>query len=173
MTGSTTIEAIDADSLAAHLDDLAGLLHAAVHAGASVNFVMPFSKAEAARFWTERVAPGLAAGTRVLLVLRDKGKIVGSVQLDCDTPPNQPHRAEVAKLLVHPACRRRGYARALMAAIEPLAHERGRTLITLDTRTGDAAEPLYRSLGYTTVGTIPGYCRDPFADTLDSTTIMY
>jgi ribosomal protein S18 acetylase RimI-like enzyme len=79
----------------------------------------------------------------------------------------------VSKLLVDPEFRRRGLARALMVAIERRAAGLGRSLLTLDTRTGDKAEPLYASLGYETAGVIPGYCRDPFEDRLDSTTIMY
>ena len=95
------------------------------------------------------------------------------VQLDIDTPPNQPHRAEVAKLLVHPDFRRHGFARALMGALETHATAIGRTLITLDTRTGDNAEPLYASLGYRTAGTIPAFCLDPIDGSLHPTTIMY
>jgi hypothetical protein len=95
------------------------------------------------------------------------------VQLDYNTPPNQPHRAEVTKLMVHPEARRGGIARALMAALEHRATALGRSLITLDTRTGDMAEPLYTSLGYQTVGVIPGYCRDTIEDRYDPTTIMY
>jgi ribosomal protein S18 acetylase RimI-like enzyme len=111
--------------------------------------------------------------TRLLLVARQGNRIAGSVQLDSDTPPNQPHRAEVRKLLVHPDFRRHGLARALMAEVERLAGRLGRSLITLDTRTGDKAEPLYASLGYKTAGIIPGYCLNPFEDRLDSTTVMY
>lgn len=155
------------------LDALAELLHACVAAGASVNFVRPFPHAAARDFWAHRVLPGVAAGTRLLFVLRDGDRLSGTVQLNLDTPPNGAHRAEVAKLLVHPACRRRGLGRRLMAALEAEARRRGRSLLTLDTRTGDAAEPLYRSLGYATVGTIPGYCRHPEDERLESTTIMY
>jgi ribosomal protein S18 acetylase RimI-like enzyme len=87
--------------------------------------------------------------------------------------PNQRHRAEVAKLLVHPDARRRGIARDLMAAIEEIARQEGRTLLTLDTRTGDAAEPLYRDMGYRTAGVIPGYARGPHGRELEATTFMY
>lgn len=169
-----SLESLAAADLSRSLSDLAALLHACVHAGASISFVLPFTEADAAGFWTETVKPAIAAGHRLLLVARQGGRLVGTVQLGTDTPPNQPHRAEVSKLLVHPDCRRRGIARALMAALEAEARIRGRTLITLDTRTGDAAEPLYAALGYRMVGVIPGYCRDPFDPAcLDSTTIMY
>jgi ribosomal protein S18 acetylase RimI-like enzyme len=159
------------------LPELAAILHACVRDGASVGFVLPFEIDQAAAFFRDKVRPGLAAGGRVLLAaeLDDKrgGKLAGTVQLIHDTPPNQPHRAEVAKLLVHPDARRRGLARALMTRLEAEARARGRSLLTLDTRTGDSAEPLYRSLGYQTTGIIPGYCRDTLTERLDATTIMY
>ena len=167
------ISRLDPDQAERALPDLARLLHACVHAGASVNFVMPFPPAEAEAFWRLKVLPSMWEGSRMLLVAEVEGRLAGTVQLATDTPPNQPHRADVSKLLVHPDARRRGVGRALMAEIETLAEEAGRTLLTLDTRTGDAAEPLYASLGYVTAGTIPGYCRDPFEDRLDATTIMY
>jgi GNAT superfamily N-acetyltransferase len=87
--------------------------------------------------------------------------------------PNQPHRAEVKKLLVHPDARRRGIARALMLALEDVAAAEGRTLLTLDTRTGDSAEPLYLSLGYHAAGVIPRYARGPHSPELESTTFLY
>jgi ribosomal protein S18 acetylase RimI-like enzyme len=153
---------------------LGGLLHSCVHDGASVGFVLPYPEDESEAFWIDKVFPSVQAGMRLLLVARCGGKIVGSVQLDYDTPPNQPHRAEVRKLLVHPDFRRRGIAQLLMAELERRAAELGRTLLTLDTRTGDKAEPLYSSLGYRTVGVIPGFCRDTKdPGRLDSTTIMY
>ena len=112
-------------------------------------------------------------GRRLLLVAWCDGRIAGSVQLDHDTPANHPHRAEIRKLLVHPDFRRQGIARQLMAEIERHAAALKRNLLTLDTRTGDSAEPLYRSLGYQTTGIIPDYCRDTFTTRLDATTIMY
>jgi len=169
----TALATIDAETFPDHMAGLADLLQACVHAGANVNFVLPFSHADAAAFWTAKVLPPLRAGTRVLWIAEVDGRVAGSVQLDIDTPPNQPHRAEVAKLLVHPRFRRRGIARALMTALEARARDIGRTLITLDTRTGDSAEPLYTSLGYVTVGTIPDFCLDPVEDRLHATTIMY
>jgi ribosomal protein S18 acetylase RimI-like enzyme len=95
------------------------------------------------------------------------------VQLILATPPNQPHRAEVVKLLVHPDARRQGIARALMTAVEEIARSEGRTLLTLDTVAGSHAETLYRSLGYVVVGVIPGYARDPLTPQLRGATIMY
>ncbi len=171
---NTSIAALAADDLAGQAGQLGELLLACVHDGASVGFVLPLGAADSAAFWLKQVRPGVEAGTRVLLVARRGAAIVGSVQLDYDTPPNQPHRAEVRKLLVHPGCRRQGVARMLMAELHRRAAELGRTLLTLDTRTGDRAEPLYVALGYVTVGVIPGFCRDTVDGTrLDATTIMY
>lgn len=168
------IAALAAVDIPQHFPALAALLHACVHAGASISFVLPFTEDDAAGFWNSKVLPAVREGGRLLLVARQGSRIVGTVQLGTDTPPNQPHRAEVSKLLVRPDMRRRGIARALMAALEAEARTRGRSLITLDTRTGDTAEPLYTALGYRTVGIIPGYCVDPFDPAcLDSTTIMY
>jgi hypothetical protein len=164
---------LDAAGLAARLPELAEILHACVHAGASVGFVLPFPREAAAAFWRDAVLPPLAEGRRVLLAAEAGGRLAGTAQLLHDTPPNQPHRAEVAKLLVHPDARRRGLARALMAALETEARALGRSLLTLDTRTGDAAEPLYASLGYVVAGVIPDWCRDTASPRLDPTTVMY
>jgi ribosomal protein S18 acetylase RimI-like enzyme len=155
------------------LDALADVLHAAVHAGASVSFVLPFSVDDARAFWMDKVAPGTRCGARRVLIARQEGEVVGTVQLILDTPPNQTHRAEVAKLLVHPKARRRGIGRALMVALEEIAGAEGRTLLTLDTRTGDKAEPLYLSMGYQLAGVIPNYARGPASPELEATTILY
>lgn len=171
-----TIMPLTADELAAQARELGALLHACVHDGASIGFVWPFTMDDSVAFWRDAVLPAVRAGTRVLLVARGDsagGQLVGTVQLDYDTMPNQVHRAEVRKLMVHPSARRRGVARALMAELELLARQLGRSLLTLDTRTGDTAERLYTSLGYQTTGVIPCYARAPEGDRLDATTIMY
>jgi ribosomal protein S18 acetylase RimI-like enzyme len=173
MTADTPLSLFSADDIAAHLDGLSGLLHSCILAGASIGFIMPHSREDSDAFWTFKVLPAVREGTRLLLVAKRDDVITGSVQLDYDTPANQPHRAEIRKLLVHPDFRRQGIARALMAEIERHAIRLRRSLITLDTRTGDSAEPLYRSLGYRTTGIIPGYCRDAFTERFDATTIMY
>ena len=144
-----------------------------MHDGASIGFVVPHSRDDSKAFWSDKISPALQDGGRLLLVAWRDGRIAGSVQLDYDTPANQPHRAEIRKLLVHPDFRRQGIARRLMAEIECHAARLKRNLLTLDTRTGDSAEPLYRSLGYQTTGIIPGYCRDTLTERLDATTIMY
>jgi GNAT superfamily N-acetyltransferase len=155
------------------LEALARILHAAVRAGASVSFILPFSLDDARDFWRGQVLPRVAAGSRRALLAELDGRIAGTVQIDLAMPPNQAHRAEVLKLLVHPEARRQGIARALMLALEDIARAEGRTLLTLDTRTGDRAEPLYLSLGYVRVGVIPGYARAPQSPDLEATTIMY
>ncbi|MEM8743609.1 MAG: GNAT family N-acetyltransferase [Pseudomonadota bacterium] len=166
------IEPVSLETFEQRLTELAYLLEVCVAAGAAVNFVVPFSFDDSRHFWVEKVRPALAGGSRVVLVAYVEGRLAGSVQLDCATPPNQPHRAEVAKLLVDPEFRRRGIARALMVEIERHAKERGRTLLTLDTAS-DGAEALYTSLGYERVGVIPGFSMHPVEDGLDTTTIMY
>jgi ribosomal protein S18 acetylase RimI-like enzyme len=152
---------------------LADILRAVVYDGAGVSFVVPFSMDDARAFWTGQVLPGVRAGTRRVLVARSGGRIVGTVQIDLAVPPNQRHRAEVVKLLVHPSARRQGIARALMVALEAVAQADGRTLLTLDTWTGRAAEKLYQSLGYTTVGVIPRYARGSLTPELEPATFMY
>jgi len=152
---------------------LGEILHAAVHGGAGVSFFLPFSREDARRFWLEKVLPGVRAKTRRVLVARRGRLIVGTVQLDLVTTPNQRHRADVAKLLVHPEARGQGVARSLMVALEGLARTEGRTLLTLDTVTGSPAEILYRSLGYGTVGVIPRFARASLSEELESATLMF
>jgi ribosomal protein S18 acetylase RimI-like enzyme len=164
---------IDPGGVRNDLERLGNLLHACVCAGASVSFVLPFSHDDAKAFWSDQVLPAVDAGSRCVLVARSTGNIVGTVQLDLATPPNQPHRAEVKKLLVHPDARRRGIARSLMVALEAQALEACRTLLTLDTVTGSPAEALYRSLGYVAVGAIPGYALNFNSSVLEATLVMY
>jgi len=152
---------------------LAEVLRAVVYGGAGVSFFVPFSLDEARAFWRDAVLPAIGARTRRVVVARADGRIVGTAQLVLSMPPNQRHRADVAKLLVHPTARRRGVARALMTALEAIAIEEGRTLLTLDTVTGSAAEPLYLSLGYVAVGVIPRYARKALSEELEATTVMY
>jgi len=152
---------------------LAELLHSCVHEGASVGFVLPFSLQDSEEFWRRRVRPSLATNRRVLIVAEIDGKIAGSVQLDCDLMPNQKHRADVSKLLVHPTYRRQGVARNLMQELERQALQRQLTLLVLDTRTGDGAQPLYASMGFEVAGTVPEFAIDPFSRKFDATTYMF
>jgi ribosomal protein S18 acetylase RimI-like enzyme len=162
----------DQDHLEADVALLGELLHDCVHAGASVSFILPFSHSDAAAFWRDKVFPTVDAGTCIVLVARLNDQIAGTVQLDLAMPPNQPHRGEIRKLLVHPLARRGGIARELMLAIEDHALEAKRTLLTLDTAS-DAAERLYASLGYTRVGVIPGFSIRPDTREFEGTTVMY
>lgn len=153
------------------LQALAEVLHACVQGGASVGFVLPFEPEQALAFW-HKLLPGMQSGARCLLVARSGGRIVGTVQLVLDMPPNGAHRADLVKLLVHPAHRRHGIARRLMEAAHAQARAAGRTLLVLDTVSGSPAEGLYRSLGYQRCGQIPGYARST-RGTMEPTTVMY
>ncbi|MCA3388138.1 MAG: GNAT family N-acetyltransferase [Roseomonas sp.] len=135
---------------------LADILIACVAAGASVSFLPPLSADVAQGFWRRSLAD-IALGRKAIWVAWVDSVLAGTVTLDLAMPPNQPHRAEVAKLLVHPAARRRGVGQALMAALEAEAVQRGRRLLTLDTRADDAGEALYRRLGWQEAGRIPGF----------------
>ena len=139
-----------------HIAQLASVLLDCVEGGASVNFVWPFTAAEARAFW-RRLAPEVQAGTRVLLVAEDAGRVVGTVNLALCWQPNQPHRADVTKLLVARSARRQGVGSGLMAALERAALEAGRCLLTLDTESGGTAERLYEQLGWVRLGVIPEY----------------
>lgn len=153
------------------LRDLAALLVDAVESGAAVSFVQPLPVARALQWWRDTTA---AAGARtVFLVARDAAGIVGTVQLQPAWAPNQPHRAEVVKLLVHRRAQRAGLGALLMQAIERAAREQGFRLLTLDARAGGPAERLYRRLGWTVVGTIPRFAVDADGRGLHATVVFY
>lgn len=141
------------------LDELAELLSDAVHGGASVSFMQPFSIADARTWWHETIEQ--ASPRAIILVARDDSGIVGSVSLHPAWAPNQPHRADVSKLLVHRRARRRGIGRALMTELESHARRAGFKLLTLDTVRGDPAEQLYTTIGWQRVGVIPAYALYP------------
>lgn len=151
------VEELDAAGAARELSALAEVMRACVEGGASVNFVLPFSQADSEVWWRGTVLPALEVGERRLLVARVGGRILGTVQLAFAPQPNQPHRAEVTKLLVHPDGRRQGIGRALMMRLEELARESGRRLLILDTVEGSAAQRLYEQLGWTLLGVVPRY----------------
>jgi GNAT superfamily N-acetyltransferase len=150
---------------------LAEVLIDCVEGGASVSFMHPLPMAKAVQFW-QRVTDAVAAGARALLVAEDAGGIVGTVQLLFDLPENQPHRADVAKLLVHRRARRRGLGAALMRAAESVGRESGKSLLVLDTVTDGDAERLYTRLGWQRCGVIPGYALLPQGG-LCATTFFY
>jgi GNAT superfamily N-acetyltransferase len=168
---SLTIRRLTAVS-ATQVDELAALLIDCVEGGASVSFMWPLAPERASAFW-RRVADAVARGERALLVAEDaEGRIVGCVQLVLDQPENQPHRADVAKMLVHRRARRQGLGAALMRAAETAAREAGKTLLVLDTVTGGDAERLYARLGWQRVGSIPGYALWPQGGPC-ATTVFY
>lgn len=168
-----TIVELDATISSARVEALSAILSESVNAGAAIGFMAPLSPSDAAAFWLEDVLPQVAQGKRHLFAAEQAGEIVGTVQLITATPQNQPHRCDVAKMIVHPSARRLGIGRRLMTHAIARAGTLGRTLITLDTRTGDAAEPLYRSLGFQVAGTIPDYAFDADGKALHATTYMY
>lgn len=143
----------------AELRSLAALLADAVESGSAVSFLTPFTLDEAEAWWRKTLSECRSGA--IFLAARDADGIIGTVQLHPAWAPNQPHRAEIAKLLVHRRSRRTGLGIRLMRAIEHEARLAGFTLLTLDTKRGDAAERLYRRLGWTPVGTIPRYALDP------------
>jgi len=148
------------DPTPAELDGLAEVLFDCVAGGASVGFMQPLDRARALAFW-HKVAEGIRRGERALLVAEDEAGIVGTVQLVLDLPENQPHRADLAKMLVHRRGRRHGLGAALMRAAEALARDCGRSLLVLDTVTGGDAERLYARLGWQRCGDIPGFALWP------------
>jgi GNAT superfamily N-acetyltransferase len=165
------IEALTPAAAAAERPALVALLRDAVDGGASIGFLPPLGEAEASAYW-DGVVAAMGDGSRVLLVARDAaGGIVGSAQLELAMRANARHRAEVSKVMVHRAARRRGLGRALMLAIEGHAHRLGRTTLVLDTRQGDPSEELYRGLGWTPAGAIPRYAAS--ADGTLHTTALY
>lgn len=156
------------------MDDYADMLQQSVAAGASIGFVQPFSHEEARRFWIDRLVPMLRTGSSVLFEARLDGTVAGTVQLVLPAMPNQVHKADVAKMMVHPRYRRRGVARALMTALVEEARRRGFKMLTLDTRSGDPAQGLYAGFGFEVAGEIPHYAIDPEdPDRLQGTTYMY
>lgn len=163
------LRALDAEEARTRLPALADVLIDCIDGGASVSFMAGFSRPEAGTFWT-KVADGVARGERVLLLAEDgDGRALGTVQLVLDHPPNQPHRADVSKLLVHRSARRRGVAEALMRRVESEAAARGKTLLVLDTTHGRDAERLYDRLGWTRLGTMPNHAMMPDGAWSDTT----
>jgi GNAT superfamily N-acetyltransferase len=155
----------------AQIGGLADVLIDCVEGGASVSFLHPLRRDRAVAFW-RRVVKGVAAGERALLVAEDARGLCGTVQLVLDLPENQPHRADLAKMLVHRRACRQGLGAALMRAAEAIALECGRTLLVLDAVTGGDAARLYERLGWVRVGDIPEYALFPRGE-FCSTTVYY
>lgn len=140
MTTSFSLRTLSRDDILEHLPELTDILVSCVNGGASVSFMLPFAPETATAFWL-RMAQSVAAGERVVIAAADEQqRLVGTVQLIIDQPENQPHRADVAKLLVHQNARRLGLANALMARLEAIAREQGKSVLVLDTATGSGAE---------------------------------
>jgi|LakMenEpi03Aug12_release.lakeMendotaPanAssembly.Ray.scaffolds.fasta_scaffold324308_1 ribosomal protein S18 acetylase RimI-like enzyme len=152
MTAVETLSSFDDNDRMA----LAGLLRDAVENGASVGYVMPIDEADISAFWAG-IAKDVVEGSRALLVVRQSGQIVGTVQVEFAGKPNGHHRAEIQKMLVHSTQRRKGLGRQLMIAAEACAESRGRSLLVLDTETGSAGQHLYSSLGFIVAGEIPKF----------------
>jgi GNAT superfamily N-acetyltransferase len=161
MTADVKVRRVSADEAPSCIEGLAEVLLDCVEGGASVSFMLPLPRRKATGFW-QGVADGVARGERALLVAEDSaGRIVGTVQMITSQPENQPHRADVAKLLVHRRARRGGVARQLMLALEDAARDEGKTVLVLDTATGGNAERLYERLGWQRVGVVPNYALMP------------
>jgi GNAT superfamily N-acetyltransferase len=155
------------------IGSLSAVLIDCVEGGASVGFMAPLSQERANAFW-KGVAEGVTAGERILLAARDgsDGQIVGTVQVVLRQPENQPHRADIAKMLVHRRARKRGVGAALMRAAEEAARAAGKTVLVLDTVTGSDAERLYTRLDWRKSGVIPNYALWPQGGFCD-TTVFY
>ncbi|PXW14983.1 GNAT family N-acetyltransferase [Paraburkholderia caballeronis] len=172
MTDTVTVRRLGANEAAACVDALADVLIDCVEGGASVSFMLPLSRERARSFW-RGVADGVERGERILLVAEEPdGTIVGTVQLIVAQPENQPHRADVAKMLVHRRARRRGIAQQLMAAVDDIARDAGKSVLVLDTVTGGDAERLYARAGWQRAGTVPDYALLP-AGGFCATTFYY
>ncbi|MGO4479852.1 N-acetyltransferase family protein [Massilia sp. 2TAF26] len=159
MTKDPSIRQLRADEVVHRIGQLADVLLDCVEGGASVSFMLPMARETALDFW-RKVADGVARGERTLLVAEDDEGIAGTVQLITDMPENQPHRADVAKLLVHRRARGAGIGRKLMEAVEDTARGQGRRVLVLDTASS-TAERLYERLGWQRVGAVPDYAYMP------------
>jgi GNAT superfamily N-acetyltransferase len=168
--GLFTVRLLTGDEARERIPELSAVLMDCVEGGASVSFMAPLTRERADAFW-RGVADGVAAGDRLLVVAEDgtTGELVGTVQVVFAGPQNQPHRADVAKMLVRRPARRRGLGARLMRAAEEAGAAAGKTLLVLDTVTGGDAERLYERLGWTRVGVVPDYALWPDGRLCDTT----
>ncbi|QGY28521.1 GNAT family N-acetyltransferase [Pantoea cypripedii] len=165
------IEQLSASQAQPLIGALCDVLQGCVADGASVGFIDASDRAVIERFWQDKIF-SLASGDNQLLVARLHGEIMATVMVGYSAMPNGRHRAEISKLLVHPHARRQGIARRLMQQAEQLAADKGKTLLVLDTRSGDVATDLYLSLGWQIAGSIPHYAEST-EGVLDATTVMF
>ena len=159
---------LDSAGIRKHIDDLTDVLVDAVNGGASVSYLAPITIDDGKAYW-EKLMSAIDAGGMILLVAMEDNHVIGTVQLDLAWQPNAPHRAEVQKLLVHSAYRRRGIASQLMQAVEIEANAKQRWLLFLDTERGSGAQTFYETIGYVEGGIIPQYSLNSageFADTV-------
>ena len=172
MSEDVSVRRIGANEAVACVDALADVLIDCVEGGASVGYMLPLSREKALGFW-RGVAEGVARNERALLIAENRaGEILGTVQLIFAQPDNQPHRADVGKMLVCRKARRQGIAQRLMAAVEDTARDEGRSVLVLDTVTGGAAEGLYEKAGWQRVGVVPKYALMPDGE-FCATTVYY
>jgi GNAT superfamily N-acetyltransferase len=171
MSTKPEIVVLQAPMQDAELTQLADVLVDCVEGGASVSFMSPFSRDQALAFFL-KVESSVESGETIMVAARLDGRIVGTVQLGLDTPPNQPHRADIKKLLVHRSARGQGIAAALMARIEDEARSRGRWLLVLDTVPGENGHRVYLRAGWTQTGLVPDYALFPDGRLCD-TAIMW
>lgn len=170
--GTVDIRPLDAVEASQRLDGFCEILIDCVQGGASVGFLAPLAREQAAAYWLEVFAQ-VRTRSLVLLGAFIDDKLVGTVQIKPEGRPNGRHRVEVSKLLVLPKLRRKGVGRALMEELEAIVRSAGRTLAVLDTRAGDPSEQLYRKLGYKVTGIVPRYARDPDGARLSDCIFMY
>ncbi len=168
-----TISSLGTEDLDSHLAELCAILIDSVAGGAAISFMAPLNIAEAKAFWEKDVKSGVETGHKKLFGAFVGEDLIGTVQVVLAMPPNQRHRAEISKMIVHPRGRRRGVGTALMHAALDAAKKADKTLITLDTRTGDVSEALYRSVGFKEAGVIPDFAYDPDGSRRHATTYMY
>jgi GNAT superfamily N-acetyltransferase len=157
---TVTIRIADAPAARAAIPDLCEIISDCINGGASLGFMLPFEPKDAAAYWQEIVAQ-VEAGGVILCLAEREGKVVGTVQVGLASKPNQPHRGDLMKLLVHRSARGLGLSRRLMDEVEAEAVRRGRSLLVLDTATGSEAEAIYPRYGWERVGVIPDYALWP------------
>jgi GNAT superfamily N-acetyltransferase len=167
----TCIRALNAAETETRLGELSAILADAVAHGASVTFLAGFTDDDGRSFWRDQL-PGIGSGNRRLLVADNDARLIGTVVLTLAHQPNAPHRAEIGKMLVLSSERRKGIGRRLLLAAEEAAREAGRSLLMLDTESGSAGDMLYRSLGWTEIGRVPGHAFRPDGR-LAETTLFY